>query len=452
MKKYFAFFLPVLLMLGACGCQSSQNWKPTQELNIEMRAYKGSTSPMQVALNRAISLYQQAYPEVQVNITNHYNLGYDDPYYKELGTRMMAGEGPDLIFVDEGFLVYSDIHKMQKAGAFEDLTQVLAADIDLEEGPYQRIIFDSIAYEGHNYLIPLHYSLPMFITTEEAMAKSHIDFEGAGDTIALLTELGDYWEQEQHKEKPAYAMTYPRYILMSPHIAGMHYGDYKTGEVQIDFDVLRQILDQWKRTHRLNVPDVKISLLPIEPELLYDQMQAGTFTSSFGFYGYSNYFRALQWFGQGSKPRLYPWRNMEGGVTAKLESALAIRRGAPNAQNAWNFIQIALSKEAQMDVTNVLWYPHMTCIPVNRQVWEEAFQQTFSNRLVYDEPPLELPAVPQEDYDRFVALQEEITGVFLRFPTDREVFDKFTPYLEGTASFEKCRQDAEDFLRIYLSE
>ncbi len=449
MKKYFAFLLPVLLLLATCGCQHSTDWEPTQELNIEMRAYEGGGSPMQVALNRAIALYQQAYPEVQVNITN---VSFRDSYSKELGTRMMAGEGPDLIFVDEGLLFTNDLYKMQKAGAFEDLTQVLAADIDLEEGPYQRIIFDSIAYEGHNYLIPLHYSLPMFITTEEAMAKSHIDFEGAGDTIALLTELGDYWEQEQHKEKPAYAMTYPRYILMSPHIAGMHYGDYKTGEVQIDFDVLRQILDQWKRTHRLNVPDVKISLLPIEPELLYDQMQAGTFTSSFGFYGYSNYFRALQWFGQGSKPRLYPWRNMEGGVTAKLESALAIRRGAPNAQNAWNFIQIALSKEAQMDVTNVLWYPHMTCIPVNRQVWEEAFQQTFSNRLVYDEPPLELPAVPQEDYDRFVALQEEITGVFLRFPTDREVFDMFTPYLEGTASFEKCRQDAEDFLRIYLSE
>ena len=102
-----------------------------------------------------------------------------------------------------------------------------------------------------------------------------------------------------------------------------------------------------------------------------------------------------------------------------------------------------------MDVTR---YSYLTRVPVNRQVWEEAFQQTFSNRMVYDDPPMELSPVPQEDYDRFVALQEEITGVFLRFPTDREVFDMFTPYLEGTASFEKCQQDAEDFLRIYLSE
>ena len=450
MKKYFAFFLPVLLMLGACGCQGTKNWEPTQELNIEMQGFEPGSTSMRVTLNRAIALYQQAYPEVQVNITNV--PAYDDPYYKELGTRMMAGEGPDLLFVDDLFMVNNDIHKMQKAGAFEDLTQVLAADVDLEEGPYQRIIFDSIAYEGHNYLIPLQYNLPMFITTEEAMKKSHIDFEGAGDTVAMLTELGDYWEQEQQKEKPAYTMTHPRYILMSPHIAGMRYGDYKNGEILLDFDVLRQILDQWKRTHMLDVPDDRIGLPQTNHILLYDQMQAGTFTSSFGCYGYSDYFRDLQWFGQGSKPRLYPWRNMEGGVTAKLECALAIRRGAPNAQNAWNFIQIALSKEAQMDATNVLWYPFMHCTPVNRQVWEEAFQQTFSNRLVYDDPPLELPAVPQEDYDRFVALQEEITGVFLRFPTDREVFDKFTPYLEGTASFEKCRQDAEDFLRIYLSE
>ena len=69
---------------------------------------------------------------VQVNITNV--PAYDDPYVKELGTRMMAGEGPDLIFVDEGLLFTNDLYKMQKAGAFEDLTQVLAADIDLEEG------------------------------------------------------------------------------------------------------------------------------------------------------------------------------------------------------------------------------------------------------------------------------------------------------------------------------
>ena len=258
MKKYFAFFLPVLLMLGACSCQSPQNWEPTQELNIEMQCLEPGTTSMQVTLNRAIALYQQAYPEVQVNIINV--PAYDDPYVKELGTRMMAGEGPDLIFIDEAFLVCNDIHKIQKAGAFEDLTQVLAADIDLEEGPYQRIIFDSIAYEGHNYLIPLHYSLPMFITTEEAMAKSHIDFEGADDTVALLTELGDYWEQEQHKEKPAYTMTFPRYIRTCPHFAGMRYGDYKTGEILLDFDVLRQILDQWKRTHMLDVPDNRIEI------------------------------------------------------------------------------------------------------------------------------------------------------------------------------------------------
>ena len=142
MKKYFAFFLPVLLMLGACSCQSPQNWEPTQELNIEMQGLELGTSSMQVILNRTIALYQQAYPEVQVNITNYSDLSYDDPYYKELGTRMMAGEGPDLIFVDEGLLFTNDLYKMQKAGAFEDLTQVLAADADLEEGPYQSIIFD----------------------------------------------------------------------------------------------------------------------------------------------------------------------------------------------------------------------------------------------------------------------------------------------------------------------
>ena len=70
MKKYFAFFLPVLLMLGACGCQGTKNWEPTQELNIEMQGLELGTSSMQVILNRTIALYQQAYPEVQVNITN----------------------------------------------------------------------------------------------------------------------------------------------------------------------------------------------------------------------------------------------------------------------------------------------------------------------------------------------------------------------------------------------
>ena len=70
MKKYFAFFLPVLLMLGACSCQSPQNWEPTQELNIEMQCLEPGTTSMQVTLNRAIALYQQAYPEVQVNIIN----------------------------------------------------------------------------------------------------------------------------------------------------------------------------------------------------------------------------------------------------------------------------------------------------------------------------------------------------------------------------------------------
>ena len=56
MKKVLILFLPVLLLLTTCSCQHSTDWKPTQELNIEMRAYRGSASPMQVALNRAIAL------------------------------------------------------------------------------------------------------------------------------------------------------------------------------------------------------------------------------------------------------------------------------------------------------------------------------------------------------------------------------------------------------------
>ena len=137
------------------GCQEKSinlHWGPTQELNIELQTDAWNSSAMYVQLNQAIALYQEQYPEVQVHITE-VPCGYGDPYFKQLGTRIMAGEGPDVLFFNNLFTTENDILKMEKAGAFEDLAQAVQDDLNPKD--YVQPIFEDSVYDGHQYLIPI---------------------------------------------------------------------------------------------------------------------------------------------------------------------------------------------------------------------------------------------------------------------------------------------------------
>jgi ABC-type glycerol-3-phosphate transport system substrate-binding protein len=433
------------------GCQEKSinlHWGPTQELNIELQTDAWNSSAMYVQLNQAIALYQEQYPEVQVHITE-VPCGYGDPYFKQLGTRIMAGEGPDVLFFNNLFTTENDILKMEKAGAFEDLAQAVQDDLNPKD--YVQPIFEDSVYDGHQYLIPISYSLPLFITTEEAASAVNLDFDRAQNTLEILTELGDCKE----KNPEVYLFSYPRFMLQTIHMSGMEYGDVQSGEITLDFELFHQLLDQWKRIDPYSISEEDIRQIG-QPQMnvlpIYKAIKEGRFTCSLGLYGYRDYFYTTQWFLQDTVPQFFPWRNMDGGITAMQDSALAIRRNAPNAQNAWNFIKVALSAEAQ---AAPIQDPISTgYLPVNRSAWKIAYQEIYSNEIAYgnDTTSVGVQAVPKERYNEFVKLQDEITGVSIRFPADREIFELFTPYLEGTATFEECQQKAEDFLFIYLSE
>jgi len=457
------------MIFGITGCEFGVkgNWEPTSELNIEMLKFENSVdTPMYKHLQAAADRFRLTYPDVQLNVTEITVSNFNDTSYHEaLGARLMAGDGPDVLFIDDHFMVTHDVLKMQKAGAFEDLTQKLAEDISLDSGEYVRAVFDGTAFDGHNYLIPLGYTLPLFLTTEKNMAESGIDFAGSKDTVAMLTQLGDYWEREKDKENPAYTLCDPRPIYWSPHFAGLTYGDFQTGEARMDFDVLRQIIDQWKRI----APHELAEHSPVIKDYLPEQLshidlnnafQSGTLTCTLGStYGYMNYFFNMQMIDSELSPRFYPLRNMNGGITAQLESALAVRRGSPNAQNAWNFIKIAISEEVQTSLLRSGLLNRF--IPVNRTAGQKVFatisQNPFDSLIsgttisgqAYE---ASMPPFKEEQYAGFVRLQDEIDRVFIRFPLDQEVFHKFDPYVKGTATFEECRKEAEDFMFIYLSE
>lgn len=58
----------------------------------------------------------------------------------------------------------------------------------------------------------------------------------------------------------------------------------------------------------------------------------------------------------------------------------------------------------------------------------------------------------QEDLDSFAQMQEEITGVYMRYPADREFYKRFEPYFKGEKSYEECKADVQSWIEIYLSE
>jgi len=175
---------------------------------------------------------------------------------------------------------------------------------------------------------------------------------------------------------------------------------------------------------------------------LSNLFESGSLTCALGStYDYRKYLETGQLVDNALSPEFYPLRNMDGGITAQLESAVAVRRGSPNAQNAWNLIKIALSEEMQ---TSTQRHANNEFTPVNRAAWRNYFG-SINEHILYEVGwetlageyvRAFLDPFKEEQHESFVKLQDEIDKVFIRFPLDQEIFHKFDPYIEGKAAFE----------------
>lgn len=150
-------------------------------------------------VNKAISSFRKNHPEVyvknEIGLTGDNGVTSEDAI-RNLNTKLLAGEGPDIILLD-GMPVDSYVEK----GILADLSDV-AADLK-KDGNYFTNILE--AYKGENglYAMPVRFTVPMIIG-DKATLKQMKDLNTFADAVEKEREnnpeiesiLGTYTAEE----------------------------------------------------------------------------------------------------------------------------------------------------------------------------------------------------------------------------------------------------------------
>ena len=430
----------IFLFPQSTGCAPKEIEQTNDSLKI---AYWDTNSMVSYSLYE----FKQQHPDVEVT-TDFQPYTEDDPlgeaFFKRISAEVMSGSGPDLIILEQRGM---NPNKMMRSGAFADLNEFIENDPDFDLSKYNGKVLEAGQVEGKQYIMPLTYTIPLVLTTQEMLDKTGFDISTAGNCNAFLEECLDV-QGKNIEGVPELSMTWS----LTPYLADAV--DYDTREVKVNTPENRE-------TIRLNYEVVDIhrgeegwgpiaggiddALRVIENKAIFSVV-----TSQFVSYFYN--YRTLKDMGT---PVQAAVRDAEGRVMAQVGESAAINANSPNKQNAYEFIKLmldGLSSEQQLS--------GMGNIPVSNEAVE-----SFLKSLIGKEEKLSdvypgyvcevetLHGLTQEEADAYMGLLEEIDGAYLREKDVTEAHGEITRYYLGeTTDLDSCIKAMEDKLTILISE
>lgn len=468
-RHILAFLLTLALMCGlfsGCGdpdAASMSDWKPGSDPSaLQVWCAADST-----AVTQAAAWYRGKYPDKKLELTG---IGSEtdetDSIVQQMVERIKVGKGPDVLVIGLSFFNRQDIYKLCESGVFEDLDPYFDADSDWSWENYNMAVIDGIEMDGHQYLMPLTYELPIMIGELSALSDMDFNYRSCKNGLDLFEEMKNYvvlaaGEPEKcalFEENTYFSESVLDYLQCNPL-------NYETGKVEWTenfaqvMDTYRQYYqavgeDSGNRRHTEQVEYYE-QQLDFRDFLLLGQNCITAFTGKF----YN--MQAIDSFGT---PVMIPICNTDGsGISAQLITAAGICTSGRSSrkQDAYTFLKILLSDEVQRQSYTFASTTYSACgyCPVNcdsmRAIWE-INGQTYAHGAQYSSngysgAELDFPALPDRIFEQYIELTEQVNHVFMNIgPID--IIGCFRKYLDGEQSYEAALQKAERELTDYLAE
>jgi len=199
--KILAIFM--LLNLVLCGCSGTtgesttaaaatgttkaDETEPLGELTVYL--FKNSATAQQGYFTEA-KTFAARNSEYEIHIE-----AFDDVETMEerLKTELTAGQGPDVIMADSFFGL--DIMELARNGALYDMTDIIAADDDFTDEQYYMPVMKAGQIEDRQYVIPLSFTVPTFVSSTSALEEAGIDWNNAS-TMDVYRQMLDWFKSD----------------------------------------------------------------------------------------------------------------------------------------------------------------------------------------------------------------------------------------------------------------
>ena len=459
MKKRYAPYLCLplacLVALSACapggGAADAEPLPievppPVEQTNEGLTIFYTDAIPLQATiLDMAVGQYNREHPDNPVTaekvFTDSSNTVRDEETQQMLA-QVMAGEGPDLIFFTDDDM---DIEKMARRGVFADLEPYFEAD-NFDWSGYNQAVMDGGVWDGHRLVVPLSYSLPLLYTSQTALEETGFSVENCNTFDGFLDEV-EKIESDPKQTREAFRSEEAFYYF--PYNAGLPYADYDRQKVDLSFPELEQGASIYKNLN----PVIEFGFSDGNDIAGAADIRDGKclFTCpNFPLYGF---FLTEGCINKFDDAVMVPIRDTQGGIRARITSAVMVRNSSPNLQVAYEFIKFLLSEEFQLDTIGWRWQNFSVLDAANERYYIENTVERDNSMIAPDNPyGFEGNIVLlQEDYDELSSYMDEVGGVFF-YTKETSFLSNIGDYLSGDASYEEAAQAAERQLNIYLSE
>ena len=223
-KRVLALALAGCLLFGAVGCQgeqeeiysqamgeSSASQEEAQESGEELSGELTILSVYDFALDLNTEQFEKLHPGVKINVEVGVESVGDygkaepwDQFMEELATRLMSGDGPDIL-LDPGVFTPKQYHQ---SGVAYNLLEWMDSDPEFHREDYFENVLEGYEVEGAQYALPTSIGLtPLYLnkTLCDAAGVSYSPWD-----IVDYKELLDIWREadSQGLLDPAFTLEY----------------------------------------------------------------------------------------------------------------------------------------------------------------------------------------------------------------------------------------------------
>ena len=419
-------------------------------------------------IRQAIHIYQQEHPDLYVEficgMDSSSSVTRDDAL-KNLNTKIMAGEGPDVLVLDN-MPIESYINK----GLLLDLS-TFAGELNGNGNLFQNVV-EAVKTDDKLYAVPCEISLPIIMADKEYVSQT-ADLEDMADIVETLRAetpgediLGFYSEK---------GIMY----MLSMSCAS----SWITAEGQIDTNAVTEFLKQSKRIYDAQMDDIDEDAggeyvetdhydLQYLGGLSYsDDVRTGTdFMSYLGGYtqmvcGVLNNIYTYSCITSLQRMEDFQnaeWSGMKGQAenVFREETILGVSAVSEHTERAQDFIRTCLGEENQQS----LYYG----LPVNKaslkkvmeieeEEMDEEYEYAYGSYTISDAEGLfihlEIYRPNEELQDALIKYMESVDTVYMKDEIlENAVFEEGVAYIQGTKSLEDAVSAIEKKISIYMAE
>jgi len=426
------------------------NFDASGELNISCygdgMTYNGGNDDQ---LAKGVEMFKHLYPNVILNVDRVPFSVTSKDYETKLSDDIKAGVGPDLFWTGG-----MNTNKMMQSGEFADMSEYFDNDPDFNIKDYNQVVFISGQPKGKQYLIPLSYSFPMFITSNEMLTKSKFDISKCTDYFGCSEEMSRILreskaqvnDKNELEQKAIVNFTYPDWY---PTYTGIDWLDFSNRSISIDTPEMKKVIELYKSNFydykNLNITrpnQIGTVIKGLRDKEIVLSQCVDCFDDAINTYKEINNF---------DKAVMFPLRNTDGKIQALSYNCISVRNNSLNKQNAYYFAKIMLSNEIKFSRYGTA--KHMS-IPISNIATKQLLVEKFKvdNSLDEKDAKVTLNEESTKFIEQYMEYISEVDSVYYNNAGKKILHDAMKPYLDDEKSYDECIKDAEVKLKKYLSE